>query len=119
MKAFFVSDASLRLRHEVGVEVVELNLLAELGVRPLSPVVKPVVAVGNQPPLGVQGVVAFRYEAGYFWPVDVLAMPGFVQLPGFALDGYKGSIGAVDRHCIYAVVLVCGVREEPLPVRPF
>ena len=69
-------------------------------------------------PLGVQVVVDFRYETGYIRPVDAPAAPVFVQLPGFALDGYKGSIGAVDRYGVYTVVLACGFREEPLPIGP-
>ena len=101
------------------MEVEDLDLLAELGVGPLSPVVESVIAVGNQPPLCVQFVFAFRYEAGDILPVDVIAASVFVQLPGFALDCYKGSIGAVDGYGVYAVVLACGFREETLPVRPF
>ena len=91
MGALLVFDTSLRLCREVGVKVEKLNLLVELGVRALSPVVKPAVSVGNQPPLVVQLVFAFRYEAGYFRPFNVVAPSILVQLPGFALDGYVGS----------------------------
>ena len=64
--ALFITDASLLLGGKICVEVDELDLLAELGVGPLGVGVEPVVAVGNQPPLGVQPIVAFCYESCLF-----------------------------------------------------
>ena len=51
--AILVSETSLRLCREVGVEVDELDFLAELGIRPLGVGVEPVVTIGYKPPLGV------------------------------------------------------------------
>ena len=51
--ALLVSDAPLRLRRKVGVEVDVLDLFTQLGIGPFSPVAESAVPIGDQPPLGV------------------------------------------------------------------